>query len=284
MRVEFLGTAGYHPSETRHTTGILVPDAAPGADFLLDGGSGTFRLIGRALAPRLHIFLSHAHLDHTFGLTFLFHVAHQYRQMHDNDLQLYFYGDAKTRDAVKEQLFAPLLFPLTFRWEWHEIEVSQQFEVAGVRVNTAPLTHPGGSLGFRFDWPDSSLGFVTDTARDERYYKLIEGVDLLIHERNFPDQFAEIAEASGHCTSSDLVAAARASGAKQVAAMHFNPMTITDPLEEDDVYSQIENVISSADGMILNFLIFNRWRGVGVALVETRATPTPRHRLIKLTL
>ena len=253
MRVEFLGTAGYHPSETRHTTGIFVADAAPGDAFLLDGGSGTFRLIGRPLAPRLHIFLSHAHLDHTFGLTFLYNVAYVYSLSHEQELQITFYGDEKTRDAVYDNLFAPLLFPLDLKWRWQEIEAAKPFEVAGVGVNTAMLTHPGGSLGYRFQWPDRALGFVTDTARDERYYGLIEGVDLLIHERNFPDEYAEIARASGHCTSSDLIAAARASGAPQVAAMHFNPLTTTDPLEEDDVYGQIENIVSSLDGVVLEF-------------------------------
>lgn len=253
MRVEFLGTAGYHPSETRHTTGVFVPDAGPDDAFLLDCGSGTFRLVGRELPSHLHIFLSHAHLDHTFGLNFFYNIANQYQRTQQSELQIKFYGDAKTRDVVQEKLFSPLLFPLQWNWQWQEIEAATPFEVAGVAVNTAPLTHPGGSLGYRFQWPDRALGFVTDTAHDPRYYSLIEGVDLLIHERNFPDECAEIARDSGHCISRDLVEATRASGAKRVAAMHFNPLTITDPLEEDDIYGQIENVVSSVDGMILEF-------------------------------
>ena len=253
MRVEFLGTAGYHPSEARHTTGVWVPEAAPDNAFLLDGGSGTFRLIGRSLPPNLHVFLSHAHLDHTFGLTFLYNVAYFYRQQHGRELRITLYGDAKTRGAVNQHLFAPLIFPLELGWDWREIEAAQSFHVAGVQINTAPLTHPGGALGYRFGWPDKALGFVTDTARDERYHGLIKGVDLLIHERNFPDQHAEIARASGHSTSRDLVEVARVSGAKQVAAMHFNPVTAGDPLKEDDVYGQIENVVAGADGMILEF-------------------------------
>lgn len=253
MRVEFLGTAGYHPSETRHTTGIFVPDAAPDHAFLLDGGSGTFRLNGRALPPNLHIFLSHAHLDHTCGLTFLYDTAHLYRQNQNQDLKITLYGDAKTRGAVGEHLFAPLLFPLELKWDWQEIEAAQPFEVAGVKINTALLTHPGGSLGYRFDWPQTALGFITDTARDPSYLDLIRGVELLIHERNFSDRYAEIAQASGHCTSRDLVEVARVSGAKGVAAMHFNPLTPTDPLEEDYVYGQIENVVAAKDGMILEF-------------------------------
>ena len=253
MRVEFLGTAGYHPSETRHTTGVFVPDTAPDDAFLLDGGSGTFRLIGRPLPARLHIFMSHAHLDHTFGLTFLYNIAYMVRQTQERDLEVIFHGDAKTRDAICESLFNPLIFPLAFDWQWHEIEAAHPFEVAGVRVNTAALTHPGGSLGYRFDWADRALGFVTDTSVTSDYYRLIEGVDLLIHERNFPDRFAELARESGHCTSADLVAAGRASGASQIAAMHFNPLTQSDPLDEDEVYAQLPGVIAATDGTTLNF-------------------------------
>ena len=253
MRIEFLGTAGYHPSETRHTTGVLVPDAAQGDAFLLDGGSGTFRLNNRNLPARLHVFLTHAHLDHTIGLNFLHDVVYMQRTRQQRDVQIVFYGDAKTRQTVCENLFNPLIFPLPFQWQWHEIEAAQPFEVAGVRVNTTLLTHPGGSLGYRFDWGSHALGFVTDTLGDENYFPLIEGVDVLIHERNFPDQYAELAVASGHCTSRDLIAAGRASGAAQIAAMHFNPLTSGDPLQEDDVYSQLPGVIAATDGLALEF-------------------------------
>ncbi len=253
MHAEFLGTAGYHPSETRHTTGIFVPGAASDDAFLLDGGSGTFRLNNRTLPARLHVFLTHAHLDHTVGLNFLYDVVYMQRQMQERDVEILFHGDAKTRDAVCGNLFNPLIFPLSFQWQWHEIEAAQPFEVAGVRINTALLTHPGGSLGYRFDWGTKALGFITDTGGDENYFSLIEGVDLLIHERNFPDEYAELACASGHCTSRDLIIAGRASGASQIAAMHFNPLTVGDPLEEDDVYAQLPNIVAASDGLQLEF-------------------------------
>ena len=252
MRVELLGTAGYHPSETRHTTGILVPDAAPDAAFLLDGGSGTFRLATRDLPAQLHVFLTHAHLDHTVGLNFLYDVIYMQRQRQQRDLTITFHGDAKTRDAVCGNLFNPLVFPLPFSWEWHEIEAAKPFDVAGVKVNTVLLPHPGGSLGYRFDWSSHALGFITDTAANTSYYPFIESVDTLIHERNFPDEYSELARHSGHCTSRDLVAAGRAAGARQIVAMHFNPLTPGDPLLEDDVYSQLPGVVSGTDGLILD--------------------------------
>ena len=250
MQLEFLGTAGYHPNEARHTSCVLLPDAAPGCAFVLDGGSGFFRLIDRALPARLHIFLSHPHLDHVLGLTFLTDVQHAHP-----GTQITLYGDARTLETVRHTLFGSPLFPLQLGCEAVEVRPAQPFHVAGVEVECCALTHPGGSLAYRFRWPDGkTLCYVTDTSGDGAYHEFISGApDLLIHERNFPDKFADLAETSGHCTSKHLVAAARVSGAKRLVATHFNPLTSTDPLTEDDVYGQIPGVVGAFDGLKVEF-------------------------------
>lgn len=247
MRVEFFGTAGFHPNAHRHTSGIFLPDAAPDAAFLLDAGTGTWRLTERPLPPRLHIFLTHCHLDHVAGLTFLLDVTYK------GDLDVTLYAEQSTLETVCQVLFASPLFPLPFEHRMVALETGKQIEVEGVSVSVFPLTHPNDSYAYRFEWADLSLAYVTDTAGDQAYFDFIRGVDLLIHERNFPDHLAHIAEASGHCTSSDLVKAAQDSQAKTVIATHFNPLTKTDPLLEDDVYGQIPGVISATDELVVEF-------------------------------
>lgn len=248
MILEFLGTAGYHPSESRHTSCVFLPDAAPGHAFVLDAGTGFFRLNNRPLPPNLHIFLSHPHLDHVMGLTFLLNVAHQ------RDLSVKVYGDAHTLEAVNDALFQSALFPLGFEYPHQEIEPQACFSVADVAIETFPLTHPGGSLAYRFWWPNGqTLAYVTDTYGDGKYLPFITGTDVLIHERNFPDSKENLALISGHCTSSALVLAARQSGCKTLVVTHFDPLTTGDPLEEDDVYGQIPGIIGAHDGLILEF-------------------------------
>ncbi len=247
MHVEFFGTAGFHPNAERHTAGIFIPDAAPGHAFLLDAGTGTWRLTARDLPPKLHIFLTHPHLDHITGLTYLLDV------MHGRDLEITIYGDQKTLQAVRLALFGSPLFPLEMTYATREIVPETPFQVAGVEVSAFPLTHPDGCLALRLDWPQKSLAYVTDTVGDDLYLDFIRDVDLLIHERNFPDRLSELALASGHCTSSDLVRVAKNSRAKQVAATHFNPLTTSDPLLEDDVYTQIPGVILARDELIIEF-------------------------------
>jgi ribonuclease BN (tRNA processing enzyme) len=247
MRVEFFGTSGFHPNAERHTAGIFLPDAAPGAAFLLDAGTGTWRLTERPLPAHLHIFLTHSHLDHVVGLTFLIDVCYQ------GNIDVTLYGEQSALDTVCNVLFDSPLFPLPFEHKMVALEPNHPIEVEGVEVSISPLTHPNHSYAYRLKWPDRSLAYVTDTLGDGAYFDFIRGVDLLIHERNFPDRLRDIAEASGHCTTSDLVAAAQDSGAKTVVATHFNPLTTSDPLLEDDVYSLIPGVIAAKDEMVLEF-------------------------------
>ena len=70
MKLHCLGTAGYHPSETRHTASFFIPEH----NLLLDAGTGVFRLQPLIMSREVSILLSHAHLDHVVGLTFLWDV------------------------------------------------------------------------------------------------------------------------------------------------------------------------------------------------------------------
>jgi ribonuclease BN (tRNA processing enzyme) len=257
MHVEFLGTAGYHPSETRHTSCVFVPDAAPDAAFVLDAGTGFFRLIQRPLPAQLHIFLTHAHLDHVVGLTFLLDV------LLGRQCKVTVYGMEQTLDTIKNDLFDSPLFPLPFTHELCAVSNEDCIEVSGVRVSTFPLTHPGGSLAYRFDFPTKdaggdaastrkSLAYITDTAGDGRYIKFICDVDLLIHERNFSDDLHEVAVASGHCTSEAVTRVVRESRAKRIALTHFNPRPHTDPADEDALHD-LPDAVYAHDGLSLDF-------------------------------
>src|SRR5688500_13740255 len=67
MKLLILGTSGYHPSERRQTACLMLPEAG----IVLDAGTGFFRVREHLATSTLDIFLTHAHLDHCVGLTFL---------------------------------------------------------------------------------------------------------------------------------------------------------------------------------------------------------------------
>jgi len=222
MRVEFLGTGGYHPNERRHTTCVMLPEIG----VLFDAGTGTFRVPERLETPDLHIFVSHSHLDHIDGLTYLLVplATGVLKRAH-------LYANERTLAAIREHLFAEPVFPILPAYEFHPLQHRTPVPGGGVLTHLA-LEHPGGSTGFRVDWPDRSLAFITDTSVDGSYTDFIRGVGLLIHECYFPDEFAESAKKTGHSHTTPVAELARDTGVGRLVLMHIDPRRLdVDPID-----------------------------------------------------
>ena len=97
MQLHCLGTAGYHPNEDRHTSCYFLPESG----IVLDAGTGLFRLAELIETPTLDIVLSHAHLDHVAGLTFLLDVLYQ-RPVD----RLRIWGEKEKLAAIEQHLFS----------------------------------------------------------------------------------------------------------------------------------------------------------------------------------
>lgn len=216
MKLLLLGTAGYHPSESRHTACLMLPEAG----IVLDAGTGFFRVRQHLQTPTLDVLLTHAHLDHVAGLTFLLSTLFQ-RPVE----RVTIHAAPEKLTAIREHLLSEHLFPAPLPCEWRPIGASP-LEINGASVTPFPLDHPGGSIGFRLDWPTRSLAYVTDTtaAADAPYVAHLQGVDLLIHECNFPDGQEEWAAKTGHSCTTPVAQVAAAARAKRLILTHFDPL------------------------------------------------------------
>jgi ribonuclease BN (tRNA processing enzyme) len=216
MKLVLLGTTGYHPSATRQTACLMLPESG----VLLDAGTGMFRAREHLQTAHLDIFLSHAHLDHVVGLTYHYDVLAG-REME----RVTVHGVADKLAAVREHLFSPLMFPVEFPWELRPLAGPVALADGG-RVTSFPLEHPGGSTGYRIDWPGKSLAYVTDTTarEDAEYVAEIRGVDLLVHECYFEDSQQQWAEQTGHSCATAVARVARAAGVGRLLLVHTNPL------------------------------------------------------------
>ena len=217
MELHCLGTAGYHPNQSRHTSCYALPDLS----IVLDAGSGFFRLKPLLQSDSLHILLSHTHLDHVVGLTFVYCLYHQLPLAN-----IHVYALQQKLDIIREHLFHEQLFPITPPLRWHALEdQGSRFQIGEAQIEWFELEHPGGSIGYRIEHPNTSFAYITDTTShpDSTYWNRIQGVDWLLHECNFSDEFQDFAVKTGHSWQSAVVQGAAAARVKNLVLTHFDP-------------------------------------------------------------
>lgn len=246
MKLLLLGTGGYHPCERRHTACLMLPAAG----LVFDAGSGFFRVREHVATPTLDILLTHAHLDHVVGLTFLLSTTWQ-RPLE----RVTIHGAASKLAAVREHLLADDLFPAPLKCEWRPLD-DEPLLIGGARITHFPLAHPGGSVGYRCDWPDRSLAYVTDTtaAPEAAYVEQIRGVDVLVHECNFGDEQAAWARETGHSYASAVAEVAARAGVGRLVLVHFDSLADTDdPVQIARVREKFARAENGADKMQIDF-------------------------------
>lgn len=230
MRIQFLGTGGYHPNDRRHTACLMLPELG----VLFDAGTSFYRVEPRLQTQDVQVFVSHAHLDHIIGLTYFLVPL-----LRGNVKRARVYANKPTIAAILGQLFNERLFPVLPDYEYTQVEQAPRIEVPGGVVTHHPLvSHPGGSTAYRLDLtptdaqPARSLAYVTDTTVDGTYTDFIRGVDLLIHECNFNDGMSEWCERTGHSHTSQVARLARDADVGRLVLIHVDPiLNGDDPLD-----------------------------------------------------
>jgi ribonuclease BN (tRNA processing enzyme) len=246
MKLVLLGTTGYHANDRRQTACFMLPELG----VVFDAGTGLYRVSEYLQTNTLDIFLSHAHLDHCIGLTYMFDVRYE-----SELLRATAHIEPAKLVTIREHLLAKLLFPVMPPVELKPL--AREMTLAdGARLTHFPLKHPGGSLGFRIDWPDRSMAYVTDTVAspEAAYVENLRGVDLLVHEAYFTDEFAEQAELTGHSCLSKVAEVAAEAQVGRLVLVHINPL-IKDDAELDLTSARklFPNIEIGVDRMEIDF-------------------------------
>ena len=222
----------------------------PELGVVFDAGTAMFRVRDWLKTDTLDIFLTHAHLDHIVGLTFLFDVLGEKTMRH-----VRVHGDEKQLGEIEKHLFAEAIFPVRPPLDF--CPITDQVELSdGAVLSHFPLRHPGGSIGYRVDWPDRSFAYVTDTTADPSadYVEKIRGVDVLLHECNFPDGHEKMAALTGHSCLTPVAQVAAAAGVGRVVLVHIYPLDDSDqPFDLSGARRVFENIELGEDGMEIDF-------------------------------
>lgn len=221
----------------------------PELGVVLDAGTGMFRVRDLIETDTLDIFLSHVHLDHCVGLTFLYDV------LLEKDLsRVTVHVDEQKIDAIKNHLYSEPMFPVEPNFEFQPLAKKHTLP-DGSTISSIPVEHPGGCHGFRIDWPDRNMAYITDTTAhvEADYVAEIENVDTLIHECYFADGWEDKAKLTGHSCLTPVAKVAAKANAKRMFLVHINPLDESDtPLDLDSVADTYAEITVATDHLVID--------------------------------
>tara|TARA_X000000950_G_scaffold51193_2_gene60507 strand:- start:4344 stop:5243 length:900 start_codon:yes stop_codon:yes gene_type:complete len=186
MKLTILGCHSASPHENKNPTAQLLD--IKGHRFLIDCGEGTQVQLRKAKVSFVHIkhiFISHLHGDHFYGLPGL---VSSFRLL-GREAPLHIYGPKGIKEALT------LLLKLANSWtnfplHFHELGSNASvcvFEDDDVVVHTIPLNHRVYTNGFLFAEKEGYRHINADAAEtagiDKSQYRLLQlGQDVLIDD------------------------------------------------------------------------------------------------------
>lgn len=236
-----LGTNGYVSSFDRQTACYVIP--LKNQLIILDAGTGLFRFfepIGQRLLKnkrKVKIFLSHYHLDHTFG----FYAAFELFEKQSVEV----YG-MEERPVFKE-LVKIGQFPVDYEkkhrnFRWLKVN-EQKYRNEGFTFSVRVQKHRHEiSLGFRLEFESGKkLAYLTDTDPGMGSVNFVKGVDVLLHEHqtvNVPEfsknsRLEDLISKGGHVTTEGAAMIAQKAKVKNLYLIHHDPPCSWPELEKD---------------------------------------------------
>jgi phosphoribosyl 1,2-cyclic phosphodiesterase len=253
MRVTLWGVRGSVPVPGPAVVGYggntscVQVSSDEGTELILDAGTG-IRELGAAIAGRcrrVHILLTHLHLDHIQGLMF-------FAPFFDRDVEVVIWGPPTVGRPLRERLGRYISSPLS-PLELRELPANVTYKVVPpspwaidtVTVKASLVAHRGPTLGYRLAQngvsvcylPDHEPGLGVPLSSCEPGWISGHGLarhsSLLIYDCQYADSEYPAHRGWGHSSVSDALAFARRAEARHVLLFHHDPAH--DDAQLDDI-------------------------------------------------
>ena len=218
-------------------TSCIELEAGDEEALVFDAGTG-IRELGRDLLERgtrrIHLFLTHLHLDHVEGLRF-------FAPLWDRRVSIEIWGPRSPVLPLRERIlraFSPPLFPLDLRdvpaaVTFHDLP-GDRWQRDGISLFSELVLHPGPTLGYRLEIGGSSLAYLPDhepalVGIDGRSIDwisgsaLAQGADVLLHDAQYTEEEYGPKIGWGHSTIDAAVAFSRVVDARRLVLFHHDP-------------------------------------------------------------
>ncbi|WP_430398151.1 MBL fold metallo-hydrolase [Ferrovibrio sp.] len=232
--------------------------------LVFDSGTG-IRALGNLLqrqAPiNADVFLTHTHYDHVCGMphfcpffdprnTFRIHSGHV--------------TDTGGIKSVLKQMMTSPLFPVPLEifqanLSFHDFRQGEVIEPApGIKVRTAPLSHPDLATGYRVEFQGKSICYLTDTEHPPEGFctelaEFVRDADIVVYDSMYTPAQYKTRKGWGHSTWEAGVALCDAAKAKTYVVFHHEPEH--DDAAMDAIAADVEAArpgsVVAREGMVL---------------------------------
>ncbi len=207
--------------------------------FIFDAGTGIKELsnyfISKHACTKATVFISHPHWDHINGIPFF---APLYTK--GNEFKIYGppNGGMSMRKLISGQMDG-VYFPINIKG--FEAKVSfhnlgeQTFTINTLQIQTMFLNHPGQCLGYRLNYKDKSVCYITDNEiypQSSRLYNesyvnklkdFVSDTDVLITDCTYTDDEYGGKIGWGHSSVSQVAQLADMAAVKSLFLFHHDP-------------------------------------------------------------
>jgi phosphoribosyl 1,2-cyclic phosphodiesterase len=241
-----LATPGAKTIEYGGNTSCVEIRLADGTLVVLDAGTGIRELgviLGRERGQKIHLCLTHLHLDHIEGLGF-------FAPIWQADTELHVWGPPSALRSIEERVaryFSPPLFPMQLsdvpaRTVFHDVP-AEPWTIGSARLMAERVFHPGPTLGYRIEENGRALAYIPDhepalglqlDALSSDWisgFGLAREADVLLHDSQYSEEEYPSRVGWGHSSIADSVLFAGIAEARRLVLFHHDPLHADGELE-----------------------------------------------------
>lgn len=252
MKIKLWGTRGSLASPGPHTvryggnTSCVSVEGSEGSLLVLDSGTG-IRSLGLTIpeeTKKVHLLLTHLHMDHLQGLPF-------FAPLRRPGVEVHIWGPPSLKADLRQRVLrylSPPLFPVSIRelsnnLFFHELPVDN-VQIGEFQVRADLIIHPNPTIGYRIHCGKASMAYLPDhepalgahkfpvSKEWTSGYRLAEGVDLLIHDAQYFDHEYPLRAGFGHSSLGQAFKFAELVQTKNFIPFHHDPSHDDDLLDK----------------------------------------------------
>lgn len=215
--------------------------------LILDAGTGLMRLgldLDMQKISKVHLLLSHLHLDHIQGMGF-------FGPAFTHDIEFIVWGPPSARmnlEARIERYLSEPLFPVHVSQMSSELTFRNvpdgSWNIGGATITSELVMHAGVTLGYRIEEAGRSLTYIPDheparpfdlTTVEAQWvsgHTLAQETDVLFHDSQYTDEEYSNSVGFGHSSVRDSVAFAQLARARKLIMFHHDPRHDDEQLDE----------------------------------------------------